>query len=140
MITDLVLANARITSRGLRFLCDALPFMDNIYYLDLSQNCIDDRGMDYFSELLGEGNLSSCPSLRKVTFLGNRITVEGAKQVAKSAMSGNLEYLKYACSIHDFLFCFIHAHDISVFCLAACVTTKLNSLKWKSCNSMLKRA
>ena len=94
MITDLVLANARITSTGLRFLCDALTFMDNMFYLDLSQNCIDDRGVDYLSELLGEGNLSSCPSLRKISLLGNRITVEGAKLLTESALSGNLEYLK----------------------------------------------
>jgi len=93
MITDIVLANARITSRGLRFLCDALTFMDNIFYLDLSQNCIDDRGMEYLSDLLGEGNLSSCPSLRKITLMGNRITFAGAKLVASSALSGTLEYL-----------------------------------------------
>ena len=96
MITDLVLANARITSRGLRYLCDALTFMDNLFYLDLSQNCIDDLGMEHLSDLLGEeGHLSSCPSLRKVTLLGNRITYAGAKLVATSALSGNLEYLKY---------------------------------------------
>jgi hypothetical protein len=94
MITDLVLSNARITSRGLRFLCDALTFMDNIFYLDLSQNCLDDRGMDHLGDLLGEGNLTSCPSLRKITLLGNRITVEGAKLVTESALSGSLEYLK----------------------------------------------
>lgn len=94
MITDIVLANARITARGLRFLCDALTFMDNVFYLDLSQNCIDDRGMDYLSDLLGEGNLSSCPSLKKISLLGNRITYEGAKLISESALSGNLEYLK----------------------------------------------
>jgi hypothetical protein len=95
MITDLVLSNARITSRGLRYLCDALTFMDNIFYVDLSQNCIDDCGMDYLSDLLGEGNLSSCPSLRKITLLGNRITFAGAKLVTESALTGHLEYLKY---------------------------------------------
>ena len=95
MITDLVLAGARITSKGLRFLCDALTFMDNIFYLDLSQNCIDDGGMDFLSDLLGgEGSLSSCASLRRISLLGNRITFAGARQVTESALSGGLEYLK----------------------------------------------
>ena len=110
MITDLVLSNARyvspcahvsncdaccrITSGGLRYLCDALTFMNNVKYLDLSQNCIDDAGMDYFSEMLGEGNFTSCPSLKRVTFLGNRITIIGARTLLHSALTGSLEYIK----------------------------------------------
>lgn len=94
MITDLVLAGARISSRGVRSLCDALTFMDNIFYVDLSQNCIDDQGAEYLSDLLGEGNLSSCASLRKVTLMGNRITGAGARLLVEAALSGGLEHLK----------------------------------------------
>lgn len=95
MLTHLVLANARITSRGLRFLCDAMTFMDSLVYLDLSQNCLDDLAMLHLGDLLGEGGaLSSCPSLKKLTLLGNRVTGEGARIVTEAALGGGLEYLK----------------------------------------------
>ena len=103
LITDIVLASARITSAGLKYLCDAMLFLPNLKYLDLSQNCIDDVGAVSLSEVLGnsETMIGECSSVEQITLMGNRITLAGAQALLDVLASSKVSYLKYvSCSTH----------------------------------------
>lgn len=95
-ISEIVLANARITSNGLKHLCDALLFLPNLKYLDLSQNCIDDVGASALADVLGNDimMIGDSSAVERITLMGNRVTSAGANALLEVLPSSNLVYLK----------------------------------------------
>jgi Leucine-rich repeat (LRR) protein len=96
LITDIILANARISSIGLNALSDAILYLPNLRYLDLSQNAICDIGaFSLGSALCGTSVLGDPAAVRKLTLAGNRITYKGAKHLIECTFSSSaVMYMK----------------------------------------------
>jgi len=95
IISDIVLANARITSVGLQYLADAMLFLPNLKYLDLSQNAIDDVGAEALAYVLESVTVvGDTSNVKRITLMGNRITHKGARALVMAVLNGNVEYLK----------------------------------------------
>jgi hypothetical protein len=95
-ITEIVLANARITTKGLKHLCDAMMFLPNLKYLDLSQNCIDDVGASALADVLGNDTMmiGEASPVERITLMGNRITPAGANALLEALPISCVTYLK----------------------------------------------
>ena len=82
---SLDLRNNLITSRGFAHMLDADCF-SNLYELHLENNCIEDRALEGFVHI-------ETLELRVLDMRGNRISEEGARQLARAPALTNLKQL-----------------------------------------------
>lgn len=125
IITELVLSNAGITDAGVKLLVSAIPTMNSMVYLDLSQNAIGDDGGFMLAKMITQPNNSKIElnsqnislskkideekeeegeegeevvyssTLRTLSVAGNRIKIAAVKALVQAALEGSINTLRY---------------------------------------------
>lgn len=125
IITELVLSNAGITDAGVKLLVSAIPTMNSMVYLDLSQNAIGDDGGFMLAKMITQPNNSKIElnsqnislskkideekeeegeegeevvyssTLRTLSVAGNRIKIAAVKALVHAALEGSINTLRY---------------------------------------------
>jgi hypothetical protein len=85
VIVQLTLSAARMTDDGIVELCQAIPTMHRLKYLDLSSNCMTDVGAIALSEAILDHR-----TLRILSVAGNRIKLSGIVNIASAIVSSHI--------------------------------------------------